>query len=115
MSQPASRSDIVKFFAVFGGFLCVVALAFAFGGTDRGLGVGLAVTGLAAVVWARPLTDAKLTIGQRLVGCRVLSFSAYSWPSECELLRHNLPVNTDAHGRPLPAVAPLRGRRLRLR
>lgn len=29
--------------------------------------------------------------------------------------RSNLSVNTDAHVRPLPAVAPLRGRRLRLR
>ena len=27
----------------------------------------------------------------------------------------NMPVNMDAHGRPLPAVAPFRGRRLRLR
>jgi hypothetical protein len=30
-------------------------------------------------------------------------------------VRSNLPVNTDAHGRPLPSVAPFRGRRLRLR
>jgi hypothetical protein len=29
--------------------------------------------------------------------------------------RSNLPVNTDAHGRPLPSVAPSRVRRLRLR
>jgi hypothetical protein len=27
----------------------------------------------------------------------------------------NWPVNTDAHGRPLPSVAPFRGRRLRSR
>ena len=30
-------------------------------------------------------------------------------------LRPNRSVNTDAHGRPLPSVAPFRGRRLRLR
>jgi len=30
-------------------------------------------------------------------------------------MRHNMPVNTDAHGCPLPSVASLRGRRLRLR
>jgi hypothetical protein len=92
MSQPASRSDIVKFFAVFGGFLCVVALAFAFGGTDRGLGVGLAVTGLAAVVWARPLTDAKLTIGQRLPlwpGRNTLRpFTVRLWGAGCCHSRH---------------------------
>jgi hypothetical protein len=27
----------------------------------------------------------------------------------------NMPVNTDAHERPLPSVAPVRARRLRLR
>jgi hypothetical protein len=66
MSQPASRSDIVKFIAVFGGFICVVVVSFVLGDTDRGLGVALLLTGLAAVVWARPLTDAKLTIGALL-------------------------------------------------
>jgi len=30
-------------------------------------------------------------------------------------MQPNLPVNTDAHGRPLPPVAPFPGRRLRLR
>jgi hypothetical protein len=30
-------------------------------------------------------------------------------------MRSNLPVNTDAHGRPLPSVAPGRVRRLRSR
>jgi hypothetical protein len=30
-------------------------------------------------------------------------------------MRHNMPVNTAAHGRPLPSVAPFRGRRLQLR
>jgi hypothetical protein len=32
-----------------------------------------------------------------------------------QALLSNLPVNTDAHGRPLPSVAPSRVRRLRLR
>jgi hypothetical protein len=34
---------------------------------------------------------------------------------EAVALQSNLPVNTDAHERPLPSVAPVRVRRLRLR
>jgi hypothetical protein len=66
MSQPASRSDIAKFCVIFGGFVCIVALGFVLGGADRGLGVALTLVGLAAVVWARSLSDAKQSIGERL-------------------------------------------------
>lgn len=66
MSQPASPRDIAKFCVVFGAFVCIVGLAFAFGGSDRGLGAGLFLVGLAAVVWAPSLSDAKQTIGERL-------------------------------------------------
>jgi hypothetical protein len=66
MSQPASRSDIAKSCVVFGAFVCIVAISFVFGGADRGLGVALALVGLGAVVWARSLSDAKRSIGERL-------------------------------------------------
>jgi hypothetical protein len=63
--RSASRSNIVIFCAVIGGFALSVLLSLFFGGPDRGLGIALVFVGLAAVLFAGAVSDAKQTIGER--------------------------------------------------
>jgi hypothetical protein len=66
MPKNTNRSDIAIFLLVFGAFALVVLLFLAFDGIERLLGGALFIMGVVAIVLARPVSDAKQAIGERI-------------------------------------------------
>jgi hypothetical protein len=66
MPQKTSRSDIVIFCAVAGGFMLAVLASLFLGLGDRALGIALVALGTLALACAQSVATAKEKIGERL-------------------------------------------------
>jgi hypothetical protein len=66
MPQKTSRSDIVIFCVVAGGFMLAVLASLFLGLRERAVGVALVAVGALALVRAQSVSSAKEEIGERL-------------------------------------------------